>query len=87
MTKNNNVPQIRFKGFTDTWEQREFGDVGSVSMCKRIFKDETVDDGEIPFYKIGTFGSVPDGLINTLPSPANFSLTRAIASAISVYSI
>ncbi|MDD6082012.1 MAG: restriction endonuclease subunit S, partial [Oscillospiraceae bacterium] len=24
MTKNNNVPQIRFKGFTDTWEQREF---------------------------------------------------------------
>lgn len=27
MTKNNNVPQIRFKGFTDTWEQRELGDI------------------------------------------------------------
>lgn len=46
------------------WEQREFGEVGSVSMCKRIFKDETVDDGEIPFYKIGTFGSAPDAYIS-----------------------
>ena len=50
--------------YTYTWEQREFGEVGSVSMCKRIFKDETVDDGEIPFYKIGTFGSEPDAYIS-----------------------
>ena len=46
------------------WEQREFGDIGSVSMCKRIFKEETTDVGEIPFYKIGTFGSVPDAYIS-----------------------
>ena len=59
-----NKPEIRFRGFTDAWEQREFGEVGSVSMCKRIFKDETVDDGEIPFYKIGTFGSEPDAYIS-----------------------
>ena len=61
---DNKKPAIRFKGFTDAWEQREFGDVGSVSMCKRIFKDETVDEGEIPFYKIGTFGSAPDAYIS-----------------------
>ena len=30
MTKNNNVPQIRFKGFTDTWEQRTLGEVLSL---------------------------------------------------------
>ncbi|MGN0149181.1 MAG: restriction endonuclease subunit S [Clostridia bacterium] len=47
-----------------TWEQREFGDVGSVSMCKRIFKEETTDNGDIPFYKIGTFGSTPDAYIS-----------------------
>ena len=57
-------PEIRFPEFTDAWEQREFGDVGAVSMCKRIFKDETADDGEIPFYKIGTFGSEPDAYIS-----------------------
>ncbi len=57
-------PELRFKGFTDPWEQRKFGDVGFVSMCKRIFKEETADVGDIPFYKIGTFGSVPDAYIS-----------------------
>jgi len=33
-------------------------------MCKRIFKDETSDEGDIPFYKIGTFGSEPDAFIS-----------------------
>lgn len=49
-------PIIRFKGYQDDWEQRKFGDVGSVAMCKRIFKEQTSDEGEVPFYKIGTFG-------------------------------
>jgi len=58
-----NVPEIRFKGFTDTWEQRKFKDYGSVAMCKRIFKYETSDSGDIPFYKIGTFGDKADAFI------------------------
>ena len=62
--ENNKNPNIRFKGFTDPWEQRKFGDVGSVSMCKRIFKNETSDGGDIPFYKIGTFGGEPDAFIS-----------------------
>ena len=58
-----NVPEIRFKGFTDTWEQRKFKDYGSVAMCKRIFKYETSDSGDVPFYKIGTFGNKADAFI------------------------
>ena len=58
------VPEIRFAGFTDDWEQRKFEDVGSVAMCKRIFKEQTSDEGEVPFYKIGTFGSEPDAFIS-----------------------
>ena len=57
-------PEIRFKGFNDDWEQRKFGDVGSVAMCKRIFKEQTSDEGEISFYKIGTFGGEPDAFIS-----------------------
>ena len=57
-------PHVRFPGFTDPWEQRKFGDIGSVSMCKRIFKEETSVEGDIPFYKIGTFGSEPDAFIS-----------------------
>jgi type I restriction enzyme S subunit len=57
------VPQLRFKGFTDTWEQRELRELGSVAMNKRIFKDQTTVSGDVPFYKIGTFGSSPDAYI------------------------
>lgn len=56
-------PEIRFEGFTDDWEQCKFEDVGTVAMCKRIFKEQTSEEGEVPFYKIGTFGGMPDAYI------------------------
>ena len=39
------------------------GGLGKVSMCKRIMKDETSVEGDVPFYKIGTFGKKPDAYI------------------------
>ena len=30
--ENNKTPSIRFKGFTDPWEQRKFGDVVQITM-------------------------------------------------------
>ena len=49
--------------FTVTWEKRKLGDIGSVAMNKRIFKSETFDYGDVPFYKIGTFGKIADSFI------------------------
>lgn len=40
------------------------GDIGRVAMCKRIFKDETSPSGDVPFFKIGTFGGKPDAFIS-----------------------
>lgn len=57
-------PQLRFKEFTDAWEQRKLGDFGSVCMNKRIFKNQTSENDEIPFYKIGTFGGKADAFIS-----------------------
>ena len=57
-------PQLRFAGFADAWEERKLGDLGSVAMNKRIFKEQTSDVGDIPFYKIGTFGGTPDAFIS-----------------------
>ena len=34
-------------------------------MCKRIFKEQTSDSGDVPFFKIGTFGAEPDAFIST----------------------
>lgn len=66
MTKSDDkrVPALRFKGFTDDWEQRKLGDYGSVAMNKRIFKNQTNTNSGVPFYKIGTFGKKADAFIS-----------------------
>lgn len=46
------------------WEITTLGNIGKVSMCKRIFKKETSATGEIPFYKIGTFGKQANSYIS-----------------------
>ena len=53
-----------FTASTFSWEQRKLGEIGSVSMCRRIFKEQTSETGDIPFYKIGTFGAEPDAFIS-----------------------
>lgn len=40
------------------------GDIGKVCMCKRVMKNETSDSGDVPFYKIGTFGKQADAYIS-----------------------
>ena len=45
------------------WVETTLGEIGKISMCKRIFKEETKATGDIPFYKIGTFGKEPDAFI------------------------
>ena len=58
------TPKVRFADFHDNWEQCKLGDLGSVAMNKRIFKNQTSENGEVPFFKIGTFGSYPDAFIS-----------------------
>ncbi|HCJ9323425.1 TPA: restriction endonuclease subunit S [Escherichia coli] len=45
-------------------EWKALGKIGEVRMCKRILKSQTSSEGEIPFYKIGTFGKEPDSYIS-----------------------
>ena len=46
------VPEIRFKGFTDAWEQRKLGDV--VEICSgRDYKH--LSEGKIPVYGTGGY--------------------------------
>lgn len=54
----------RLPGFDGEWVEKTLGDIGEVKMCKRIFNEETSINGDIPFYKIGTFGKKPDAYIS-----------------------
>lgn len=40
------------------------GDLGRVAMCKRVLKNQTSETGDIPFFKIGTFGKKADAFIS-----------------------
>ena len=46
------------------WEVKRLGEIGEPLMCKRILKSQTFDVGDVPFYKIGTFGGIADAYIS-----------------------
>lgn len=48
----------------EDWEVRKLGEVGEVKMCRRIFSSQTSIIGDIPFFKIGTFGDKADAYIS-----------------------
>lgn len=57
-------PKLRFPNFKGNWNIQQLGDVGDIKMCRRIFNGETNTTGDIPFFKIGSFGKVADAFIS-----------------------
>ena len=52
------------EGQTADLQWKTLGEIGKVSMCKRILKSETNSEQGVPFYKIGTFGKKADAYIS-----------------------
>ena len=56
MPKTNNIPEVRFAGFTDAWEQRKLGEVATYrrgSFPQPYGKSEWYDgDGAMPFVQV-----------------------------------
>ena len=48
--KGMTVPEIRFDGFMDAWEQRKLGEIADLTSSKRVHAQDYVDSG-IPFYR------------------------------------
>lgn len=48
----------------ENWKDQKLGNVGKVCMCKRIFAHQTSNTGEVPFFKISTFGKEADAYIS-----------------------
>ena len=49
MEKNTQIPSLRFKGFIDTWEQREAKELVSITTGKSNTQDQK-EDGIYPFF-------------------------------------
>lgn len=46
------------------WEAVKLKDIGHIQMCRRIFQKQTKKSGDIPFFKISTFGKNADSYIS-----------------------
>lgn len=47
----------------EEWKDTPLGELAEIRMCRRIFSEQTKPSGDIPFFKIGTFGRTPDAFI------------------------
>lgn len=50
--------------YPEDWISMKLKDLGCIQMCRRIFQSQTKAYGEIPFYKISTFGGKADSYIS-----------------------
>ncbi len=62
-TTGGGQPLIKLLQYVFGYAFVSLGYIGKVAMCKRILKTETTAQGDIPFYKIGTFGKIADAFI------------------------
>lgn len=64
------IPTIRFKGFTDDWEQRKLGDI-VVFLNGRAYKQaELLDSGKYPVLRVGNFNTNDKWYYSDLELPA-----------------
>ena len=52
MKENKTKPDIRFKGFTEAWEQRKLGDIGYAKSGVGFPDSEQGGQKGIPFFKV-----------------------------------
>ncbi len=77
--------------YPEDWKAVQLKDIGYIQMCRRIFQDQTKKSGQIPFYKIGTFGGKADAYIsrelfeqyrNMYPYPAKGDVLLSAAGTV-----
>jgi type I restriction enzyme S subunit len=56
-------PVIRFKGYTDEWEERKLGEMVDISSASRVHKDEWTTSG-VPFFRTSDVLAIHNGNMN-----------------------
>ena len=77
MTKKSDAPAIRFKGFSDAWEQRKLGDIGKARSGVGFPDAEQGGVTGIPFFKVSDMNL--DGNENEMTVANNYVTAEQIA--------
>ncbi len=99
-SSKNNVPEIRFPGFTDAWEQRKLGDLATFSKGKGYSKSDLCDDGnpiilygrlytkyETVITKVDSFTEAKDGSVYSVGGEVIVPASGETAEEISIASV
>ena len=78
MTKKSDAPAIRFKGFSDAWEQRKLGEVGKARSGVGFPDTEQGGTIGVPFFKVSDMNS--DGNENEMTVANNYVTAEQIAA-------
>ena len=77
MTKKSDAPAIRFKGFSDAWEQRKLGDIGKARSGVGFPDADQGGVTGVPFFKVSDMNS--DGNENEMTVANNYVTAEQIA--------
>ena len=77
MTKITDIPAIRFKGFSDTWEQRKLGDIGKARSGVGFPDADQGGVTGVPFFKVSDMNL--DGNENEMIVANNYVTAEQIA--------
>ncbi|MGM8147420.1 restriction endonuclease subunit S, partial [Enterococcus faecalis] len=66
-------PQLRFKGFTDDWEERKLGEVGYFYYGKSAPKWSVTEDAETPCVRYGELYTKYGAKISNIYSHTNIN--------------
>ena len=55
MAGKDKIPEIRFTGFTDAWEQRKLGDIVTFINGRAYSQDELLNNGKYKVLRVGNF--------------------------------
>ncbi|WP_226805591.1 restriction endonuclease subunit S [Aliarcobacter butzleri] len=80
MSKNINVPKLRFKEFTKGWEEKKFEDIFNFSIGKNIKQNEASPDFEIPCVRYGELYHMYSEVISKVINKTNLDKSELLFS-------
>ncbi|RBQ32818.1 hypothetical protein CRU92_03475 [Arcobacter sp. FW59] len=80
MSKNINIPKLRFKEFTKEWEEKKLSDIAIFSKGKGISKSDIVENGNLECIRYGELYTRYKEIIKTIYSKTNLDKKDLILS-------
>ncbi|MPL68633.1 hypothetical protein SDC9_14361 [bioreactor metagenome] len=80
MSKNINVPKLRFKEFCGEWEEKKFEDIFNFSIGKNIKQNEASPDFEIPCVRYGELYHMYSEVISKVINKTNLDKSELLFS-------